>query len=121
MVDSLKIEIQKVKRSRLPEIDFDDLPFGKVYSDHMFAADYSSGEWKNLRILPFGKISVSPVSPAIHYGQSIFEGLKAYHGPSGESLIFRPQDNLRRMNISAERMCMAALPEDIFMESLSEL
>ncbi|MEX1239338.1 MAG: branched-chain amino acid aminotransferase [Cyclobacteriaceae bacterium] len=121
MVDSLKIEVQKVKRSRLPEIDFDDLPFGKVYSDHMFLADFSGGEWKNLRILPFGNISVSPATPAIHYAQSVFEGLKAYHGPSGEALIFRPQDNLRRLNISAERMCMPALPEEIFMESLSEL
>lgn len=121
MVDSLKIEVQKVKRSRLPEIDLDDLPFGKVYSDHMFLADYSGGEWKNFRILPFGDISVSPATPAIHYGQSIFEGLKAHHTLSGEAIIFRPQDNLRRMNISAERMCMPALPEEIFMESLREL
>jgi branched-chain amino acid aminotransferase len=121
MVDSLKIEVQKVKHSRLPDIDFDDLPFGKVYTDHMFIADYSGGEWKNFRILPFGNISVSPATPAIHYGQSIFEGLKAHHGPSGEALIFRPQDNLKRMNISAERMCMPALPEELFMESLSEL
>lgn len=121
MVDSLKIEVEQVKRSRLPGIDFSDLPFGKVYSDHMFMADFTDGEWRNFRILPFGKISVSPATPAIHYGQSIFEGLKAYHGPGGEALVFRPLDNLKRMNISAERMCMPALPEDIFMESLSEL
>jgi len=121
MVDSLKIEVQKGKRSRLPETDFDDLPFGKVYSDHMFMADYAGGEWKNFRIIPYGNISVSPATPAIHYGQSIFEGLKAYHGPSGEAFVFRPLDNLRRMNISAERMCMPALGEEIFMESLSEL
>lgn len=121
MVDSLKIEIQRVKQSRLPETDFSNLPFGNVYSDHMFMADYSEGEWKNFRILPFGNISVSPATPAIHYGQSIFEGLKAHNGPSGEALVFRPQDNLRRMNISAERMCMPAIPEEIFMESISEL
>ena len=121
MVDSLKIEVQKVRRSRLAEVDFDDLPFGKVYTDHMFVADYSGGEWRNFRVLPFGNISVSPATPAIHYGQSIFEGLKAYHGPTGEALVFRPQDNLRRMNISAERMCMPSLPEEIFMESLGEL
>ena len=121
MVDSLKIEIQRVKRSKLTETDFSDLPFGNVYTDHMFVADYTDGEWKNFRIVPFGKISVSPATPAIHYGQSIFEGLKAHNGPSGEALVFRPHDNLRRMNVSAERMCMPALPEDIFMESLSEL
>ncbi|MEX2235533.1 MAG: branched-chain amino acid aminotransferase [Cyclobacteriaceae bacterium] len=121
MVDSLKIDLHQVKLSRLPEIDFNDRPFGKVYSDHMFMADFSAREWKNFRILPYGNISVSPATPAIHYGQSIFEGLKAHHGPSGEALIFRPYDNLRRMNISAERMCMPSIPEEIFMESLSEL
>lgn len=121
MVDSLKIEVQRIKKSRLPEIDFAHLPFGKVYSDHMLMADFADGEWKNFRILPFGKIPVSPATPAIHYGQSIFEGLKAYHGHSGEALVFRPLDNLKRMNISAGRMCMPALPEELFMESLAEL
>ncbi len=121
MVDSLKIEVKKVTRSRIPETDFGDLPFGKVYSDHMFMADYTGGEWRDLRIVPYGKIEISPATPAIHYAQSIFEGLKAYHGPSGEALIFRPLDNLRRMNISAERMCMPSVPEDIFLESLQEL
>lgn len=121
MVYSLDIDLQRVEHSKLAETNFNDLPFGSVYSDHMFVADYAGGEWKNFRILPFGKISVSPASPAIHYGQSIFEGLKAHHGPSGEALVFRPYDNLKRMNVSAERMCMPALPEEIFMESLSEL
>ena len=121
MVDSLKIDIQRVEQSKLQEIDFSELPFGVVYSDHMFMADYADGEWGNFRIVPFGKISVSPATPAIHYGQSIFEGLKAHHGPSGEALVFRPHDNLRRMNSSAERMCMPAIPEEIFMESISEL
>ena len=120
MVDT-SIELQKVKRSRLPETDFNDLPFGKVYSDHMFMADYSAGGWKNLRILPYGKIAVSPATPAIHYGQSIFEGLKAHRGPQGEALLFRPYENLKRMNQSAVRMCMPALPEDIFIESIREL
>lgn len=121
MVDSLKIDIQRSSRSKVPDTDFDHLPFGSVYSDHMFLADYADGEWGNLRIRPFGRISVSPATPAIHYGQSIFEGLKAHHGPAGEALVFRPYDNHRRMNISAERMCMPALPEEIFMESISEL
>lgn len=121
MVDSLKIELTKVKRSRVPETDFSDLPFGKVYTDHMFMADFSDGGWRNLRIIPYGKIQVSPATPALHYAQSIFEGLKAYHGLTDEALLFRPLDNLRRMNISAERMCMPSIPEDLFMESLHEL
>jgi branched-chain amino acid aminotransferase len=120
MIDTLKIDIERVKRSRLPEVDFNNLPFGKVYSDHMFMADFR-GEWKNFRIVPYGHMQVSPATPAIHYGQSIFEGMKAYHSPGGEARIFRPLDNWKRMNISAERMCMPAIPEDLFMESLSAL
>lgn len=121
MVESLNIGLQRVKRSRLAEVDLNDLPFGKVFTDHMFMADFGHGHWTNLRIVPFERISVSPATPAIHYGQSIFEGLKAHRAPSGETLIFRPLDNLARMNASAARMCMPALPEELFMESLSEL
>jgi branched-chain amino acid aminotransferase len=121
MVDTLRIDIEKVKRSRLPEIDFNNTPFGKIYTDHMFMADFRNGEWKNFRIMPYGYMPVSPATPAIHYGQSIFEGMKAYHASSREALVFRPLDNLKRLNISAERMCMPQLPEDIFMESLATL
>jgi branched-chain amino acid aminotransferase len=121
MVDTLKIDIERIKRSRIPEVDFSNLPFGKVYSDHMLLADYRDGEWKNFRIVPYGHMPISPASPAIHYGQSIFEGMKAYHSSTGEALVFRPSDNLKRLNISAERMCMPSLPEDLFMESLSAL
>ncbi len=121
MVESLKIEVQRAKRSRLEEVDFDHLPFGKVYTDHMFMADFRDGEWLNPRIVPYGKITVSPATPAIHYGQSIFEGLKAHRGPSAEALVFRPHDNWLRLNRSAERMCMAPVPEDLFMDSLTEL
>jgi branched-chain amino acid aminotransferase len=121
MVEALKIDVDYVKKSRFSEIDFSNLPFGKVYSDHMFIADYREGEWKNLRIIPFGYMPISPATPAIHYGQSIFEGMKAYPSAAGEALVFRPLDNLKRLNISAERMCMPAISEELFMESLSML
>jgi branched-chain amino acid aminotransferase len=121
MVDTLKIDIQPAKHSRITEIDFSDLPFGKVYTDHMFMADFRNGEWKNARIIPYGHIPMSPATPAIHYGQSIFEGMKAYHSKNREVLIFRPLDNLRRLNISADRMCMPLVPEELFMESLTTL
>jgi branched-chain amino acid aminotransferase len=121
MVDILKIDIERVKHSRLPEVDFKNLPFGKVYTDHMFLADYRDGEWKNSRIIPYAHISISPASPALHYGQSIFEGMKAYAGPGDETLIFRPLDNWNRLNISAERMCMPYLPEELFMDGLATL
>lgn len=121
MVETLKIDIERVGHSRLPQVDFNDLPFGKVYTDHMFIADYRQGDWKNFRIVPYGYMQVSPATPAIHYGQSIFEGMKAYHAATDEVLIFRPHDNWNRMNLSAERMCMPTLPEELFMESLREL
>jgi branched-chain amino acid aminotransferase len=121
MLDTLNIDIERVKKSRLPEVDFNKLPFGKVYTDHMFMADYRDDEWKNLRIVPYGNISISPATPALHYGQSIFEGMKAYAGKNGETMIFRALDNWKRLNISAERMCLPAIPDEIFMEGLSTL
>lgn len=121
MVDTNVISTTKVSESRLAGIDFAHLPFGKVYTDHMFLADYKDGEWKNYRIVPYGYMPMSPATPALHYGQSIFEGMKAYSSESGEALVFRPLDNWKRMNISAERMCMPAIPEELFMDSIATL
>jgi branched-chain amino acid aminotransferase len=121
MVDTQKISIERVKQSRLSEVDFSNIPFGKIYTDHMFMADYRKGEWSNFRIVPFGHMLISPATPALHYGQSIFEGMKALKNAAGETLLFRAHDNWMRMNISAERMCMPHLPEELFMESLSTL
>jgi branched-chain amino acid aminotransferase len=121
MVETLKIQIEKSPRSRISEVDFANLPFGKVFTDHMFIADYRNGEWRNSRIVPYGYIPMSPATPAIHYGQAIFEGQKAYRGEGNEILVFRPYDNWKRLNISAHRMCMPELPEEIFMEGLNTL
>jgi branched-chain amino acid aminotransferase len=121
MVDTLKIAVQKVSQSKISKTDFNNLPFGKVFTDHMLMADFREGQWKNTRIVPYGHMLISPATPAIHYGQSIFEGLKAYRSASNEALVFRPQQNLKRMNISADRMCMPALPEELFMDSMAAL
>jgi branched-chain amino acid aminotransferase len=121
MVDTQKIAIQKVEKSRINEVDFEHIPFGKIYTDHMFIADYRNGEWSNLRIVPYGYMPISPATPALHYGQSIFEGMKAIKNTEGEALVFRPQDNWKRMNVSAERMCLAQIPEELFMDSLATL
>ncbi|MBL7863895.1 MAG: branched-chain amino acid aminotransferase [Cyclobacteriaceae bacterium] len=121
MVDTLDIKINKIASSRLSQVNFFDIPFGKVYADHMFAADYRKGDWGNFRVIPYGHIHISPATPALHYGQSIFEGLKAYKNDKGEALVFRPLDNWKRMNVSADRMCMPYLPEDIFMEGMESL
>jgi branched-chain amino acid aminotransferase len=122
MVTSSNISIQKRPVSRISEIDFNNLPFGKEVTDHMFIADYKNGEWTDLRIVPYGPLALSPASPALHYGQSIFEGLKAYaDGSSKDALVFRPLANLKRLNVSGERMGMPALPEDVYMEGMMAL
>jgi branched-chain amino acid aminotransferase len=122
MVEVLsKIKVEKVIQSRIPEVDFDNIIFGKEFSDHMFVAEYKNGEWQDLKIVPYAPISVSPACAALHYGQAIFEGMKAYKNENGEVFLFRPFDNAKRINISAKRMCMPEIPEEIFMEGLKQL
>ncbi|HXB34463.1 MAG TPA: branched-chain amino acid aminotransferase [Puia sp.] len=121
MIAALDIQVTKTSKSRLSEIDFDHLPFGKYFTDHMLEVDYADGEWKKVVIRPFQDISLSPALAAIHYGQSIFEGIKAYKDREGHPFIFRPFDNFRRFNISAERMNMPVVPEEIFVEGMRRL
>jgi branched-chain amino acid aminotransferase len=102
-------------------MSFDDLPFGKYFTDHMLEADYEEGEWKNVEIKPYQPLLLQPSTAAFHYGQAIFEGIKAYKDKSGNVSIFRPYDNYNRLNISAERMRMPAIPEEIFMEGMRRL
>jgi branched-chain amino acid aminotransferase len=121
MTDTLDIKITKTTKSRLAETDFSKLAFGRTFSDHMLVADYSDGEWKNFEILPYGEITVSPGISALHYGQSFFEGIKAYKHADGKVSIFRPDKNAQRFNKSAERLCMPTIPEDVFLQSLSAI
>ncbi len=121
MVEALDMKITKVERSKLQDINLDHLPFGKYFSDHMLEADYENGEWKNIEIKPYQPLLLAPSVAALHYGQAIFEGIKAYKHSSGEAFIFRPHDNFKRFNISAERMQMPAVPEEIFMEGMKQL
>jgi branched-chain amino acid aminotransferase len=119
---ALRIDLQKTSKSRLSELDLKNLQFGKYFSDHMFVADFIDGEWKTASIMPYGKMELSPSTSAFHYGQAIFEGMKAYRSESGDAVhLFRPEANWRRMNISAERMAMPIVPEDLFMEGVSKL
>ncbi|WP_207533814.1 branched-chain amino acid aminotransferase [Desertivirga arenae] len=121
MTDTLDIKITKTTASRLSQTDFSDLPFGKIFSDHMFVADYEDGEWKNFQIVPFGDLGFSPAISSLHYGQTFFEGLKAFKQQDGSVVTFRPYKNAERFNKSAERMCMPSLPEDIFVKSIAAL
>ncbi len=121
MVETLNFEFKPVQESRLPSVDFNNIIFGRVYSDHMFISDYKNGFWNDFRIEPYDYIPFSPGSAVLHYAQSVFEGLKAYKSPSGEILIFRPDKNFERMNLSARRLCIPEIPEEVFMGGLNEL
>ena len=115
------IRINKVKESAIAALDFDNIPLGKTFTDHMFVCDYEDGEWKNARIEPMGMISVHPAAMALHYGQAIFEGMKATLGNDGTPLLFRPEANAKRLNFSARRMGIPEIPEALFLEGLNVL
>ncbi len=117
----MEIKLIKSKNSKISNVDYDNLGFCKYYTDHMFICDYIDGSWQNFIIQPFQDLSLSPACTTLHYGQTIFEGLKAYRNQEGEILIFRPDKNAERFNKSAERMCMPKIPEDIFIKSIEEL
>ncbi|MBK9736299.1 MAG: branched-chain amino acid aminotransferase [Saprospiraceae bacterium] len=118
---SYQFKITKTQHSSLSNVDFNNIPFGKVFSDHMFVADFINGEWTNLEIVPVGKISVHPGNMAWHYGQAIFEGMKASRDAAGNALLFRPELHAKRLNASARRMCMPELPEDLFLQAIHTL
>lgn len=121
MLVTEEIEITEISQSKLPGLDFSNLPFGKVFSDHMFTACYKDGAWSELKITPFGKLEFSPAFITLHYGQAIFEGMKAYRNEAGEVVLFRPEENSRRFNRSAARLCMPEVPEAMFVEAVKKL
>lgn len=120
MAEKYKISVTRTEKSRLPQIDFKNIPFGKEISDHMFVADYDGKEWTDLRIVPFQNFEMSPANLALHYGQSFFEGMKASKC-NGEPTLLRPEMHSRRLNASAERMCMPAFPEKLFIKAIKML
>jgi len=121
MIAAMGIKVQKAGRSKLQDISLENLPFGKYFTDHMLEADFENGEWKNAEIKPYQPMLLNPSVAAIHYGQAIFEGIKAYKNKEGDAFIFRPLDNFKRFNISAERMQMPGVPEEIFMDGMKQL
>ena len=121
MIDTEEIKISKVAHSSIDQLDVDNIPFAKIYSDHMFVVDYEDGEWKSPKIQPFQPLSLSPATSSIHYGISVFEGMKANKNEAGEVLLFRPEANAKRLNISGERMCIPPIPESLFMDAVTQL
>ncbi len=118
---SYNVTIERTPSSRLATVDFDNLPFGKIFSDHMFMVDFIDGKWQQPRIVPYGAMAVEPSNMALHYGQSVFEGMKATKVKSGEAMLFRPEQHARRLNASATRLAMPQLPEELFLQGLHQL
>jgi len=121
MSSSINIPITKTTKSRISETDFSHLEFGTVMADHMYVVDYNNSKWHDQRIVPFGNMSMSPAGAVLHYGQTVFEGMKAYRADNGDILIFRPDAHLKRLNKSSERLCIPAIDEETFMKGLTEL
>lgn len=121
MTDLHSIVIDKVSKSRINSIDFDNLTFGKTFTDHMLECTWKNGSWSDVEIKPYGPIMMEPSCKVFHYGQAIFEGMKAFKDDKDDVYLFRPKDNWERFNASAERLAMPVIPEDIFVDGLKKL
>jgi branched-chain amino acid aminotransferase len=118
---ALPIQIEQNPEPR-PKPDFNNLGFGKHFTDHIFTAKYNGDQhWHDLKIMPFQNLSLNPAACVLHYGQALFEGMKAYRWESGQVALFRPEFNWKRMVQGSERLCMQAPPKDIFVKAIQEL
>ena len=115
------MKIKEIETSRINEVDFTNLEFGAVFTDHMFSCDYINGEWVSPEIIPYQPISVSPASRVFHYGQACFEGMKAYKDINNKIWLFRPDENYKRIIKSSLRLAMPEFPENLFFEGLKNL
>ncbi|MGJ5641614.1 branched-chain amino acid aminotransferase [Formosa sp. S-31] len=115
------IEITKANSSKIQDVDFENLSFGKVFTDHMFECEFKNGAWQEPKIVPYGPLTMEPSARVLHYGQAVFEGMKAYKDDNNQVWLFRPEENLRRINKSAKRLAMPEFPEDVFMDGLKTL
>jgi branched-chain amino acid aminotransferase len=118
---SNKIEIIKAATSKINEVDFENLSFGSVFTDYLLECDYKNGEWQKPVIKPYAPFLLDPSARVFHYGQAIFEGMKAYKDESDDVWLFRPDENYERFNKSAVRMAMPEVPEAVFIDGLNEL
>jgi len=121
MVETQNIIVDKVSNSRLDTLDFENIQFGKMHTDHMVDMDYIEEKWSTPHIKPYQNLQLSPACSGLHYGQSIFEGMKAYHYQNGKVALFRPEMNAKRFNKSATRMGMANIDESVFVNSIKAL
>ncbi|WP_026755595.1 branched-chain amino acid aminotransferase [Sediminibacter sp. Hel_I_10] len=118
---TFSLHIEKAKESRLSTVDFTDLPFGKTFTDHMFYCDFIDGAWQQPKIVPYQAMTIDPSARVFHYGQAVFEGMKAYKDEDGNAFLFRPEENFNRINKSAARLAMPEFPKAYFFEGLTTL
>jgi branched-chain amino acid aminotransferase len=116
------INVELTKTPKQKPLDETKLGFGKIFTDHMFIMNYDAGEgWHNPRIVPYAPLELDPAAMCLHYGQEVFEGLKAYRTKDGRILLFRPDENFKRLNLSNERLCIPAIDENLALEALTKL
>ena len=120
-ITTKKLDIQKVATSRIHDVDFTNLVFGKTFTDHMFECDFKDGAWQTPTIKPYGPMMISPGAKVFHYGQAVFEGMKAYKDDNDDVFLFRPNQNIERINKSSKRMAIPEFPVDVFMNALHTL
>ena len=115
------MKITHAQESKIKNVDFDNLSFGKIFTDHMFVCDYKDGQWSTPEIMPYQPIQMDPSSSVFHYGQAVFEGMKAYKDDADGVWLFRPEQNFARINKSSERLSMPEFPKEFFFEGLEKL
>ncbi|WP_010136955.1 branched-chain amino acid aminotransferase [Ochrovirga pacifica] len=120
-INNQNITITKSTTTKIKEVDFSNLSFGEIFTDHMFECDYVDGKWTNAQIRPYGPISLDPSAKVFHYGQAIFEGMKAYKSLDNVVWLFRPEENINRLNKSAERLAIPEFPKDLFFDGMETL
>lgn len=120
-LNTFKIDITKAEQSKINQVDFDNLAFGRVFTDHMFVCDFVDGVWQQPKITPYQPLTIEPSARVLHYGQAVFEGMKAYKDDQGKVWLFRPDQNFKRINKSAARLAMPEFPESYFFKGLEEL
>jgi branched-chain amino acid aminotransferase len=121
IIQTEDLVISKTSQSKISEVDFHHIPFGRIFSDHMLVMDFIDGQWQTAQIKPFASLPMHPAASALHYGQSFFEGMKAYKQADGKAVLFRPELNAKRFNDSAARLCMPTIEEERFISLISEL
>ncbi|WP_121666477.1 branched-chain amino acid aminotransferase [Mesonia aquimarina] len=119
--ENTSLEITKATSSAIGEVDFDNLTFGKYYADHMMVCDYKDGKWQTPKIMPYGPMEMQPSAKVFHYGQAVFEGMKAFKDDDGKVWLFRPEQNFERINKSSKRMAIPEFPKEYFFEALKTL